>query len=288
MCWWMIVRNKENSFSWLNARLKIDARFQAWSSLISSCQCKILERALGQSKSWLLLLCAAAPRRRQAVWRSWTLGKWGQAIDSQDLCWTRGGRARHHGVVGAALARRSEVVVGFDGASGRGDEDSFSLTDEHVPLWFTIQFADNQNSFNMDGNIPENSSWTSSPVPSSKKLLVTWLQQIHIRFFITSKWILSPLADEPWHHELVNPSGNCSAQRRRWTGWWRHQQWDSISCTSRLGVKMVGINSDTVLFRPFLKWSAGWSESEMIWVEFRPNSILPYFYQNYSALPYFK
>jgi hypothetical protein len=134
-------------------------------------------------------------------------------------------------VVGAALARRSEVVVGFDGASGRGDEDSFSLTDEHVPLWFTIQFADNQNSFNMDGNIPENSSWTSSPVPSSKKLLVTWLQQIHIRFFITSKWILSPLADEPWHHELVNPSGNCSAQRRRWT--------------SRLGVKMVGINSDT-------------------------------------------
>jgi hypothetical protein len=38
------------------------------------------------------------------------MGKWGQAADSLELHRTRGGGGWQHGVVGAALARWSEVV----------------------------------------------------------------------------------------------------------------------------------------------------------------------------------
>jgi hypothetical protein len=71
----------------------------------------------------------------------------------------------------------------------------------------------------------------------------------------------------------------------------------------RVGMRTVGTNSDYFIAYFFYCFWNGqnfsrigsemildWSEleSEMIWVEFRSNSILSYFHQNYFILPYLK
>jgi hypothetical protein len=58
----------------------------------------------------LLLYHSCSTSREASRLALLDMGKWGQAADSLELHRTRGGGGWQHGVVGAALARWSEVV----------------------------------------------------------------------------------------------------------------------------------------------------------------------------------